>query len=73
MKVTAWLVKFIGADRLVKAAFMEGFNMAGQIDPLQCRKLQVDPVKVARASGHVRVWRSAAEAWANSDAEERFK
>lgn len=71
--IRAWVLRWLEVDRELKAAFMEGFNMAGQIDPLQCRKLQVDPVKVARASGHVRVWRNAAEAWANSDTEERFK
>lgn len=71
--IRAWLVKFVNADQIVKAAFMEGFNMAGQIDPLQCHKLKIDPVSVKKQLPNLRTWRSAAEAWANSDAEERFK
>lgn len=71
--IRAWLVKFIGADRLVKAAFMEGFSMATEIDPLVCRKSNLSHSKVSQSFRYARTWRSAAEAWANSDAEERFK
>ena len=71
--IRVWFLRWLGVDREIQAAFMEGFNMAGQVDPLQCQKLKIDPVSVKKQLPNLRSWRSAAEAWANSDAEELLK
>lgn len=71
--IRAWLCRKLQVDSMVKAAFMEGYNMACSIDPIQCHKLKIDPVSVKKEHPKLQTWRSAAEAWANSDAEEMLK
>jgi hypothetical protein len=71
--IRAWLCRQLGVDQMVKDAFYEGFKFAGSIDPLRCKNLGV-PLEAAKALiVKTSSWRSVDEAWANSDAEERFK
>lgn len=66
------LIIWLGLDREIRQAFMEGFNMACQIDPLQCNKEKVDKHLYKKLLPKLQVWRNPLEAWMNSDVVERL-
>lgn len=59
------LFRLLGVDRLVKRAFYEGWRMGREMDPgvLSAEDHEVFYERMA-------CWRSADEAWVNSDVEE---
>ena len=71
--IRAWVLRWLGVEREIKAAFYEGFKFAGSVDPLRCKRLGVPLVAAKALIVKTSSWRSVDEAWANSDAEERFK
>lgn len=60
-----FVLRLIGADALVRAAFKEGFHMGRELNPYSW-----DGHAQAGFFGFWGCWKSEPEAWANSDAEE---
>lgn len=68
--IRRWLLRWLGADMEIRAAFMEGWCMASEIDPALCENMDVDREVYLGLLPKLRTWRSVGEAWVNSDAEE---
>lgn len=66
------LLRSLGVDRLVKRAFVEGWQMGQQYEhEVHCNVIHpLAPVESGCDCGRPNVWRSVDEAFVNSDVEE---
>ena len=66
-----FLLKILGVDKLVKSAFYEGWKMHAETDRRRGLRTQgMNKEEINAIIETSRVWRSADEAWSNSEAEE---
>lgn len=61
------LLRLLGADKLVRRAFREGFHMGRELNPHVW-----DGHAQASFYGYHGCWKAEVEAWVNSDAEEKL-
>ncbi|AUM59775.1 hypothetical protein [Pseudomonas phage PMBT14] len=73
------LLKLLGVDVLIERAFKEGWDMHGDTDENELKRLypgKIAPVPdahiLSKLINSTRCWRSVDEAWVNSDAQEMF-
>lgn len=67
------ILVWLGVEEKLRQAFHEGFSMAHDTDPRLCASNAIHPDQVREIVRKTRTWRSAEEAWQNSDAQEPFE